>query len=49
MNGISLGEHDFLNFLHFWNSLASRIQSSEQAVYNQWFWSQAHDSFCSKG
>ena len=21
MNGISLLEHDFLNFLHFWNSL----------------------------
>ena len=21
MNGISLVEHDFLNFLHFWNSL----------------------------
>ena len=24
MNGISLQEHDFLNFLHFWNSLAGR-------------------------
>ena len=23
MNGISLLEHDFLNFLHFWNSLVS--------------------------
>ena len=25
MNGISPLEHDFLNFLHFWNSLVYRL------------------------
>ena len=24
-NGISLQEHDFLNFLHFWNSLVFQL------------------------
>ena len=34
MNGISLVEHDFLNFLHFWNSLAMVPEGHIVSMYS---------------
>ena len=37
MNGISLVEHDFLNFLHFWNSL-TEYEYVKYTVYRHALW-----------
>ena len=35
MNGISLQEHDFLNFLHFWNRLESSKACQKPSLHKE--------------